>query len=217
MSVSASRAQALAAALPAPALPSSQVDVAASVSPATAGLEAAATATAPADAAASKTEAVARPQSAAQAFAQAPANTAQDAAAKTAAPAVAGRPGTVATVGKPVLPVKSPATAGSIGGAVAALVLVVGLILALGWLAKRLPGLRGGGHAGNALRVVGSLSLSPRERVVVVAVGETQLLLGVGTGGIRALHTLEQPLPVAVPAATPAFAQLLAQHFGKKA
>jgi flagellar protein FliO/FliZ len=34
---------------------------------------------------------------------------------------------------------------------------------------------------------------------------------------MRTLHTLEQPLPVAAPAATPAFAQLLAQHFGKKA
>jgi flagellar protein FliO/FliZ len=160
-------------------------------------------------------------KTAAQAFAQAPASNEQAAQAQAtapvaAAPAVAGRPGTVASTAQPVHPVQSPATAGSIGGALFALVLVVGLILALGWLAKRLPGFRGAaGH--HALRVVSSLSLSPRERVVVVAVGETQLLLGVGAGGIRTLHTLEQPLPVAAPAATPAFAQLLAQHFGKKA
>lgn len=108
----------------------------------------------------------------------------------------------------------SPATAGSIGGAVFALVFVIGLIVALAWLARRMPGF---GSASNpALRIVGSLALGPRERLVVVAVGQTQLLLGVGAGGTRTLHTLEQPLPVTEPA-TPAFAQLLAQHFGKKA
>ena len=163
---------------------------------------------------------------AAEAFAtQAPAEGEQATTAKqdkvlatttTQAPAVAGRPGTVATVAKSSTPVQSPATAGSIGGAVLALVLVVGLILALGWIARRLPGFRGAGNT-NALRVVSSLSLGPRERVVVVAVGETQLLIGVGAGGMRTLHTLEQPLPTPAPAATPAFAQLLAQHFGKKA
>lgn len=120
-----------------------------------------------------------------------------------------------AHVGVPAPRPSSPATAGSIGGAVLALVLVVGLILLLAWLAKRMPGL--GGASGNpALRIVGSLALGPRERVVVVAVGDTQLLLGVGAGGTRTLHTLTEPLPVAA-AATPAFAQLLAQHFGKKA
>ncbi|MGO4220288.1 flagellar biosynthetic protein FliO [Lysobacter sp. TAF61] len=111
-------------------------------------------------------------------------------------------------------PVASPASAGSIGGAVLALMLVIGLIFALAWLARRMPGM--GGASNPALRIVGSLALGPRERLVVVAVGETQLLLGVGAGGTRTLHTLDAPLPLATPA-TPAFAQLLAQHFGKKA
>ncbi|KQY52876.1 hypothetical protein ASD14_09105 [Lysobacter sp. Root494] len=109
-----------------------------------------------------------------------------------------------------------PAAAGSIGSAVLALVMVIGLILALAWLAKRMPGLRGG-SASSALRVIGSLALSPRERLVVVAVGDTQLVLGVGAGGTRTLHTLSEPLPVTETAGTPAFAQLLSQHFGKKA
>jgi flagellar protein FliO/FliZ len=96
------------------------------------------------------------------------------------------------------------------------LVLVVGLILALGWLAKRMPGLqRGAGNAG--LKVVASVALGPRERAVVVDVGGTQLLLGVGQGGVRTLHTLDAPLPAADASATPSpFAQILAQHFGKK-
>jgi flagellar protein FliO/FliZ len=143
----------------------------------------------------------------------------RSAATAPAAPAktlFAEKTATVAQIGKPTAMPQPPAAAGSIGSAVLALVMVIGLILALAWLAKRMPGLRGG-SASSALRVVGSLALSPRERLVVVAVGDTQLVLGVGAGGTRTLHTLSEPLPVTETAGTPAFAQLLSQHFGKKA
>ena len=110
----------------------------------------------------------------------------------------------------------SAADAGSIGGALFSLVLVVGLILALGWLARRMPGMQRGAAASN-LKVVASVSLGPRERAVVVDVGGTQLLVGVGQGGVRTLHTLAAPLPVAEASNTPSpFAQVLAQHFGRK-
>ena len=105
--------------------------------------------------------------------------------------------------------------AGSLGGAVFSLVLVVGLILALGWLAKRMPGMQRGGSA-SQLKVVASVSLGPRERAVVLDVGGQQLLVGVGQGGVRTLHTLEHPLPVVESTAPSAFAQVLAQQFGKK-
>ena len=143
----------------------------------------------------------------------------RSAATAPAAPAktlFAEKTATVAQIGKPTAMPQPPAAAGSIGSAVLALVMVIGLILALAWLAKRMPGLRGG-SASSALRVVGSLALSPRERLVVVAVGDTQLVLGVGAGGTRTLHTLSEPLPVTETAGSPAFAQLLSQHFGKKA
>ncbi|HEU4775104.1 MAG TPA: flagellar biosynthetic protein FliO [Lysobacter sp.] len=105
--------------------------------------------------------------------------------------------------------------AGAVGGGVMALLLVVGLILALAWLARRMPGV-GAATVGNpALRVVALLALGPRERVVVVEVGQTQLLLSVGAGGTRALHTLAEPLPATDATPSP-FASLLAQHFGKK-
>ncbi|MDQ1120156.1 MULTISPECIES: flagellar biosynthetic protein FliO [Pseudoxanthomonas] len=146
---------------------------------------------------------------------------AEAAAASTAQPAkqftVPGRLAAQATTTQLGAPVGAPASgtgAGSIGGAVLALVLVVGLILLLGWLAKRMPGI--GGASNPALKVVGSLSLSPRERVVVVAVGDTQLVLGTGAGGTRVLHQLDTPLPLPQHKAPPAFAQVLAQHFGKK-
>ena len=124
---------------------------------------------------------------------------------------------TTAQLGAPAHVPASPASAGSLGGAVFALVLVVGLILALSWLARRMPGLGGAAGAGHpSLRIVGALALGPRDRLVVVEVGETQLLLGVGAGGTRTLHTLDQPLPTEAKKATPAFAQLLARHLGKK-
>lgn len=160
-----------------------------------------------------------RENDAAPVFAIPVAAAATQSAANAPAPAksafVAG-PTTVAQIGKPAAMPQPPVAAGSIGSAVLALVMVVGLILALAWLAKRMPGFRGG-SASSTLRVVGSLALSPRERLVVVAVGNTQLVLGVGAGGTRTLHTLSEPLPVAETAGTPAFAQLLSQHFGKKA
>ena len=129
-------------------------------------------------------------------------------------PAQTGRTASVPVTPAPVF---APASngAGAVGGGVMALLLVVSLILALAWLAKRMPGVGAAAASNPALQVVGSLALGPRERLVVVAVGQTQLLLSIGAGGTRPLHTLEQPLPVAAAAPSP-FASLLAQHFGKK-
>lgn len=108
-----------------------------------------------------------------------------------------------------------PSVAGSIGGTLFALALVLGLIFGLAWLARRMPGMTGlRGNGG--LRVVRSLALGTRERLVVVEVGGTQLLLGTGAGGTRLLHTLETPLADDAPAQPTPFAQLLAQRLGKK-
>src|SRR5690606_29857492 len=116
--------------------------------------------------------------------------TAAEAFAARAAGTAEGRPaapviGSTAQAGLPAAAPQSPATAGTLGGAVFALVLVIGLSLLLSKLARRMPGLGGGGGANPALRIVGSLALGPRDRLVVVEVGATQLLLGVGAGGTR--------------------------------
>ena len=65
---------------------------------------------------------------------------------------------------------------------------VIALILALAWAARR-TGLVRPGNAG-AMKVVGTTSLGPRQRLVLVEVGGTWLVLGVGAGEIRTLHTL---------------------------
>lgn len=167
--------------------------------------------TPPADAA------VVAPATVAGATQAAPAATNAAPATTAAAPKVSFpvRPATTAQVASPLAASPAAADAGSIGGALFSLVLVVGLILGLGWLARRMPGLQRGASA-SQLKVVASVSLGPRERAVVVDVGGQQLLVGVGQGGVRTLHVLEQPLPAVEANTAPSpFAQVLAQHFGR--
>ena len=76
--------------------------------------------------------------------------------------------------------------------------LIVGLlfvllcIVVLAWLARRMN--RFQSSSNGALQVLGGISMGARERVVLVQVGTTQLLLGVAPGRINMLHQLEQPL-----------------------
>ncbi|MBO1519181.1 flagellar biosynthetic protein FliO [Oceanisphaera pacifica] len=71
--------------------------------------------------------------------------------------------------------------------------LVIALILVLGWLLRRLRGaaLLGGSRQ---LKVVSSLALGQRERLMVVQVGEEQWLLGVTPQQISSLGKLDTPL-----------------------
>lgn len=105
-------------------------------------------------------------------------------------------------------------------GAVMALLMVLALIVGLGWLLKRLPG--SGFRPAEGIKVVASLNVGAKERVVVVDINGQQLLLGVTAGGIRTLHQLTEPLPQTPPPALPNlkqlpnFAQLLAQKLRKE-
>ena len=107
----------------------------------------------------------------------------------------------------------------SLIGAVFALLLVLGLILGMAWVLKRLPG--SGFRPAEGMKLVASLNVGAKERVVVVEVNGQQLLLGVTAGGINALHTLPEPLPPPAPVRVPDlknlpnFAQLLQQRLRK--
>jgi flagellar protein FliO/FliZ len=72
------------------------------------------------------------------------------------------------------------------------LIFVLVCILALAWLTKRIN--RFQSSTDGSLQVLGGISMGARERVVLVQVGSTQLLLGVAPGRINMLHQLEQPL-----------------------
>ena len=90
------------------------------------------------------------------------------------------------------------------------LLLVIGLMLALAWLAKRLRLVPGSSHH-QALRVMAVLPLGNRERLVLVQLGEQQLLLGVTANQINCLHQLEKPLAMHTSSGQAGFAQLLNQ------
>jgi flagellar protein FliO/FliZ len=98
------------------------------------------------------------------------------------------------------VPAAAPLSFGSLAQLTLSLLLIVGLILGLSWLLKRLriAGPRGGG----AIRILDQLAVSPRDRIVLVGIGAAQVLVGVGANGVVALAPLAQPL-VAAPAAPP--------------
>jgi flagellar protein FliO/FliZ len=93
-----------------------------------------------------------------------------------------------------MLAASPPALAADAGAGVAgmllSLVLILGLFVLAAWLLKRyLPQV---GKAG-PVKIIGASMVGPRERVVVVEVEGTWLVLGVGGGQVRTLHTLPKP------------------------
>jgi len=93
---------------------------------------------------------------------------------------------------------------------------IVALIFAAGWLTRRLQSRQFVG--GRRLRCVESMSISARERVLLIEADGKRLLVGVGAGGVRALHVYEGAVPVETapaPAPMPPFAELLSR-LGRK-
>ncbi|MFE8069515.1 flagellar biosynthetic protein FliO [Marinobacteraceae bacterium S3BR75-40.1] len=98
---------------------------------------------------------------------------AAEAAEKTKAPA---GPDSVATVGSLIL----------------GLVAVVGVILLCAWLVKRMQGLQG--TTSQAMKILAVLPVGQRERVALIEVGHTQILLGITPQSIRTLHVFDEPV-----------------------
>jgi flagellar protein FliO/FliZ len=82
----------------------------------------------------------------------------------------------------------------SILGSVLALVMVLLLIVALAWVLRRLQ-FSSMGRTG-PIRIIASTALGLKERLVLVEIGEQQLLLGVTTSEISLLQRLETPIDV---------------------
>jgi len=112
--------------------------------------------------------------------------------------------------GAPVA-VAAPAisTAGSLLQVFIGLVAVLLLIAATAWVAKRLGVTRGG--SSSLLHVISSTSVGTRERVVVIEIGESWLVVGVAPGSVNALMTLPkgEAQPIATPAINASFAALM--------
>lgn len=79
------------------------------------------------------------------------------------------------------------------------LALIVGVLLLGAYFLRRFNGGRAFGQSG-PLRVVGGLMIGPRERIVLVEVGDSWLVVGIVPGQIKTLHSMpkgELPLDAA--------------------
>lgn len=95
-----------------------------------------------------------------------------------------------------VPPAPSALSSGSILQVIFSLLLVLGAIVLVAWLLKRINLPQQGGR--NLLKVVSGVAVGQRERIVLVEVGETWLVVGVAPGSVRTLHTLPRSaLPTA--------------------
>jgi len=99
-----------------------------------------------------------------------------------------------------------PATdlAGNVGQMIFGLFVVIVLLVVCLWVIKRLGAPRG---SAATLKVLGAAPVGPRERVVLVELGEKVLVLGVAPGSVRTLHVMEKhELPPATAGGPVAFA-----------
>jgi len=103
----------------------------------------------------------------------------------------------------------SPMSAGNLLQVFAGLLLVLALVMGAAWMLRRIghvPGL-----SGQAIKTIGATSVGTRERVVLLEVAGSWVLIGVAPGQVRSLATFPKgELPAApASAASPAFSQWL--------
>jgi flagellar protein FliO/FliZ len=101
----------------------------------------------------------------------------------------------------------SPLSVGSLTQLTLSLIAIVALIFAISWALKRLKlaGPRGSGE----IAVLDELSVGPRDRIVLIRVGESQVLVGISAAGLTALTPLATPIALKGGGPPPAFAERL--------
>jgi flagellar protein FliO/FliZ len=101
----------------------------------------------------------------------------------------------------------SPLSVGSLTQLTLSLIAIVALILAIGWVLKRFKLAAPRGSLDS--EVLDQLNLGPRERIVLVRIGEAQVLVGIGASGMIALTPLVTPIVLKAASPSPAFAERL--------
>lgn len=94
------------------------------------------------------------------------------------------------------------------------LLLVLGIIVLLSWLLKKLHGVNLATAKG--FESIGSMTLGPKEKMMLVKVGGRYMLVGVGSGSVNLLYDYGKQLPEGFdPQNKPTFAELLKSAVGK--
>lgn len=72
---------------------------------------------------------------------------------------------------------------------------VVAVIVVLGWLYSRSRFVGGGSN--DAINVVATRALGPKERLLIVEVADQQLLVGMTATAVQTLHVFDKPVTIA--------------------
>lgn len=100
-----------------------------------------------------------------------------------------------------VPPPAAALSSGSVLQVILSLLLVLAAVVVVGWLLKRINLPQQG--AGNALKIISGVAVGQRERIVLVEVNDTWLVVGVAPGQVNALHSMPKgTLPAASGIAT---------------
>lgn len=90
--------------------------------------------------------------------------------------------------------ISQPVSSSSIMELTLGLIFVILLIFVIAWFIKRFSIFHP--VASDQLKVVAGIHLGQREKIILVQVGEEQILVGLTATDIRTLHVLETPLAV---------------------
>jgi flagellar protein FliO/FliZ len=96
-----------------------------------------------------------------------------------------------------------------IGSFVVVILLLIGVLVLL----RRFNGVSSQ-MSGN-MRVISSVGVGQRERVVLLQVGVEQILVGVGPGNVRKIHAFDQPVVETSASTTPNFSDVWKVAMGK--
>lgn len=72
----------------------------------------------------------------------------------------------------------------------AGLAVILALFVGAAWLVRRINGGRPLTAGDGPMRIIGSQAIGPRERIVLIEIEETWLVIGIAPGQMRTLHTL---------------------------
>jgi flagellar protein FliO/FliZ len=123
---------------------------------------------------------------------------------------------TVPAVAQEAVPAVSPSSLFTgdyllqvIGSFVVVILLLIGVLVLL----RRFNGVSS--QLSGNMRVISSVGVGQRERVVLLQVGVEQILVGVGPGNVRKIHAFDQPVVEASVSTTPNFSDVWKVAMGK--
>jgi len=103
---------------------------------------------------------------------------------------------TAQTVRPAYTPPPSAVSSGSILQVIFSLLLVLAAVVLVAWILKRINLPQQG--AGSLLKVISGVAVGQRERIVLVEINDTWLVVGVAPGQVRTLHSMPKadlPIP----------------------